>query len=184
MPASLKSLPVFHPGALPVSAVVSTDGIANLYSDHHRWLFAWLQRKLGCAHSAADLAQDTYERILVSGRLPQPGQSRAYLTQVAKGLMVDLYRRRHLEQSYLEALAALPEVTVPSPEERALVLETLVQIDAMLDGLPQKVRRAFLLSQLDGLGYAEIAREMGVSVSSVQKYMLRALQACYQALYD
>ncbi|WP_407058407.1 sigma factor [Zoogloea oleivorans] len=35
-----------------------------LYSDHHAWLFGWLRKKLGCAHNAADVAQDTFLRIM------------------------------------------------------------------------------------------------------------------------
>jgi len=45
------------------------------------------------------------------------------------------------------------------------------------------VRSAFLLSQLDGLGYAEIAVRLDVSMSSVQQYMKRAFAACYRFQY-
>ena len=38
----------------------------------------------------------------------------------------------------------------------------------MLDGLGPKVKQAFLLSQLEGLGYADIAVRLGVSISSVK----------------
>lgn len=64
-----------------------------------------------------------------------------------------------------------------------MVIETLLQIDAMLDSMPAKVREAFMLSQFEGLTYPQIAERLQVSVSSVQKYMIRAIQACYQVLY-
>ncbi|MNT22513.1 putative RNA polymerase sigma factor FecI [compost metagenome] len=48
----------------------------------------------------------------------------------------------------------------------------------MLDGLGPKIKQAFLLSQLEGLGYAEIAQRLGVSVSSVKKYMAKAAEHC------
>ena len=56
----------------------------------------------------------------------------------------------------------------PSPEERESQLETLQLLDSMLDGLNGKTREAFLLSQLDGLTYSEIAHKLGVSISSVK----------------
>lgn len=59
-----------------------------------------------------------------------------------------------------------------------MVLETLHEIDALLDGLPPKARSAFLLSQLEGLKYADIATRLGVSVSMVKKYMLQAMTHC------
>ncbi len=163
-------------------ACLPSDSIAELYRSHHGWLHGWLRRKLGCSHQAADLAQDTYLRLLVSGRLPAPAQSRAYLTQIAKGLVVDLHRRRQLEAAYLEALAQLPEPHMPSPETRALVVETVVRVDALLARLPGPVRETFLLSQFDGLTYGEIAARLSISLATVRKYMLKAAQACHAAL--
>lgn len=152
--------------------------IAGLYCDHHGWLHGWLRRKLGCTHQAADLAQDTFVRALLAPRLDELREPRAWLTTVAHGLMVNHLRRQDLERAYLEALAAQPVPHAPSPEERAMVLETLHEIDALLDGLPPKARSAFLLSQLEGLKYADIATRLGVSVSMVKKYMLQAMTHC------
>jgi RNA polymerase sigma-70 factor (ECF subfamily) len=153
-----------------------------LYRDHHGWLAGWLRRRLGCAHDAADLSHDTYERLLNSGRLPEAGQARAFLTQIAKGLVVDLYRRRALESAYLDALASLPEAHMPSAEARALALETLMAVDAALDALPARARQVFILSRFEGRTYSDIAQSLGVSVALVRKHMLRAAQACLAAL--
>jgi RNA polymerase sigma-70 factor (ECF subfamily) len=78
----------------------------------------------------------------------------------------------------------LPEPQTPCLETRAIILETLQKIDAMLDRMPGNVRTAFLLSQFEGLGYAQIAERLQVTVSSVQKYMTRAILACYQTAYE
>ncbi len=164
-----------HPEAPP-------DVVHALYSDHHGWLKQWLQRRLGNTSDAADFAQDTFIRILTA---PQPArvaasirEPRTYLATIARRVMVDHFRRRTLERTYLDALAAMPETCEVSPETRVLILETLFEIDAMLDGLGQKARQAFLLSQLEGLGYAEIGERLGVSVSSVKKYVARAVERC------
>ncbi len=149
-----------------------------LYRDHNGWLQGWLRRRLGDRERAADIAHDTFLRLLV-GSVAQPlREPRSFLATVAKRVMVDHLRRRSLEEAYLEALAHQPELQECSPEERLLMLETLLQLDAMLDGLGHKARQAFLLAQLDGLGYAEIAERLGVSVSSVTKYMARATEQC------
>ena len=159
--------------------------VRTLYREHHGWLQSWLRKKLGNAFDAADLAQDTFVRILgaPADTLEKAGdwplqEPRAYLTVVAKRLMANLYRRRSLEQAYLDALAAVPEPVAPSPEQQAIILETLQQIDAMLDGLSQPVRAAFLLSQLEGLGYAEIAVQLAVSERTVKRYMTEAMARC------
>ena len=165
-----------------MSAGDASQDLQTLYGNHHGWLQGWLRRRLGNAFDAADLAQDTFVRILVSGRMPDAGQSRAHLTQIAKGLVIDLHRRRVLEAAYLEALAHLPQTLAPSPEERALALEALLLLDAALAMLPAKVRETFMLSQLDGLTYSQIAHQLGLSVGAIRKYMLRAALACHAAL--
>jgi len=158
------------------------DPIAELYRNHHHWLRNWLQHKLSCADRAADFAHDTFLRILSSrtGALQEVREPRAFLTTIAHGLVVDFYRRRELERAWLESLAHLPEATAPSPEQQQLILEALMEVDRLLDGLSPKVRAAWLLSRLDGLGQAEIAAELGVSVSRVRQYLATAAKHCYQ----
>lgn len=158
--------------------------VDTLYTDHHGWLQSWLRRRLGNAFDAADLAHDTYVRVIASGRTPPPEQSRAHLMQIAKGLVIDQHRRRLIEQAYLEALAQRPEALEPSPEARAVVLESLMRIDAALDRLAPKVRETFLLSQFDGLTYSAIAARQGIAMATVRKHMLKAAQACFDALRD
>lgn len=155
----------------------------DLYRDHHGWLNGWLRKRLGDRERAADIAQDTFLRLLVTRRLPELGEGRRYLAQIARNLVIDQWRRQRIEQAYLANLAALPEPEMPSLETRAMIIETLLQIDSMLDAMPAKVREAFLLSQFEGLTYPQIAERLQVSVSSVQKYMQRAISACYQVLY-
>lgn len=156
---------------------------ATLYASHHGWLRGWLRRRLGNAVDAADLAHDTYVRILRSGRVPEADHARQLLTTIANGLVIDLYRRRQIEAAYLAAIAALPVARSPSEEERALAIEALAEIDAILQALPARVRTAWLLCKLDGLSYREIAGRLGVSVSSVEKYIATALVACYQVVH-
>lgn len=133
---------------------------------------------MGNQFDAADLAQDTFMRVLLSGDVDKLHEPRAFLTTVASGLVSNFYRRKKLEQAYLDALMQLPEAVMPSPEVKAMMLETLVEIDGLLEGLSYNVRKAFLLSQLDGLSQAEIALELGVSISTVKRYIVQAIQQC------
>lgn len=156
--------------------------ISTLYTDHHRWLHGWLRKKLGDAHQAADLAHDTFVRLLAREEPVDAREPRAFLTTVAQRVLFNHYRRQKLERAYLDALALAPQAVAMSPEDRAILLETLVEIDAMLDGLPTLVKRAFLLSQLDGLKHADIAQELGLSVTTVKRYLVKAGVQCYFAV--
>jgi len=150
-----------------------------LYRDHHGWLESWLRRRMGNAWDAADLSQDTFLRVLSSSQqIADLQEPRAYLLTVGKRLLSNFYARRSLEHAYLAALAQLPEEHVPSPEQRWLLLETLQALDELLDGLSAVVRRAFLLSQLEGLGYREIADRLRVSERTIKRYMAQAYEHC------
>ncbi|GLO59131.1 RNA polymerase sigma factor [Pseudomonas putida] len=157
--------------------------VGALYRDHRSWLLAWLQRSMACRQRAEDLSQDTFVRLLGRDRLETPREPRAFLAAVAKGLMFDHFRRTALEQAYLAELALLPEAEHPSPETQHLILEDLKAIDRLLGKLSSKARAAFLYNRLDGMGHAEIAERLGVSVSRVRQYIAQGLRQCYVALY-
>lgn len=152
--------------------------LQTFYIDHHGWLTGWLRRKLGCAEQAADFAHDTFIRIMASRNVAAIDEPRAYLTRVAKGILINWYQRQALERAYLDALALLPEQEAPSPEHHHLILETLHEVDMLLDELPPLVKRAFLLSQIEGLKYEEIAERIDVSLITVKRYMKRAFLHC------
>lgn len=169
------STPTLHPN---IHDAALQQDVESLYTGHHRWLRSWLRRQLHCSESAADLAQDTFMRVIAARNASQILEPRVYLATVARRVMVDYFRRSALERAYLEAIAGMPEPVQISVEERTIVIETLCEIDAMLDALGEKPRQAFLMSQLDGLTYQEIAERMNLSVSSIKKYMARAIEHC------
>lgn len=156
-----------------------TDTVTRIYREHHGWLSVWLRKKLGNSFDAADLAHDTFVRLMAARvRAGGGDEPRALLTHIAKGLVVDHWRRRALEDAYQSAAAQLPPREVPSPEVRALILETLYAIDATLRTLPARTRAIFLASQFDGMNYAEIARAQRASLATVKRHMQKALTAC------
>lgn len=160
---------------------LTNAALTQLYREHHSWLLAWLQNQLACRLQAEDFAHDTFTRIIAGRDVHSIREPRAYLTTIAKGLLANHWRHTAIAQAYWQAIAATPEQFAPSPEHHAVILATLQELDAILDQLPGKVRRAFLLSQLDGLGYADIGRRLGVSERTVKKYMAQAMLHCLTA---
>ncbi|WBL66029.1 sigma-70 family RNA polymerase sigma factor [Thauera sp. WB-2] len=161
------------------SAYASSSSVELVYRDNHNWLQGWLRRRLGNASEAADLAHDTFIRLL---RSPQQFDSqpaaRAYLRVVANGLCIDLWRHREIERAWLDTLAVLPEAQAPSPEDQHIVLQALREIDTMLRSLSAKAARAFVLSAACGMTHQEIACELGVSSRTVRTYITQAMLHC------
>jgi len=150
----------------------------HLFVDHQPWLLGRLRQRLYDRAHAEDIASETFVRVIGERGMTGVREPRAFLTTVAKRVLYEFWRRRDLEQAYVEACAQLPEALTPSPEDRALVLESLGQVVQALQGLSKRAREAFLMSQLDGLGYAEIGERLGISASMVRKYMVQGWRAC------
>ncbi|MHC6224075.1 sigma-70 family RNA polymerase sigma factor [Pseudomonas sp. X10] len=162
-----------------------SDYVGGLFRSHYPWLCARLRRHLGSGSgNAEDIAADTFVQLLSAPGVVPIRQPRALLTTIAQRLMYQLWRRRDLERAYLEALQADEERLAPSPEQLAQMIEALQAIDTLLDGLPAKVKATFLLSQLNGLTYPQIARELGISQRSVSDYMAKAINRCLKASLD
>lgn len=163
-----------------MSGPTAAESIAlqQLYRRHQPWLTGWLQRRMGCGASAADLAQDTFIKVLLARQANHVCEPRAFLTAIARRLLSNHYRRQRVERAYLEALTALPEHVVPSEEMRALALETLLELDRRLASVPRRARQVFVLSQLEGCSHAEIASKLGISIASVKRDLTRAAFCC------
>ncbi|MBD8492463.1 sigma-70 family RNA polymerase sigma factor [Pseudomonas syringae] len=167
---------------MPTAQPAVYPTVEGLYQAHHSWLTTWLRRRLGCPDHAADLAQDTFVKVLLARDTPQLIEPRAFLTTIAKRVLSNHYRRQDLERAWYQALAELPESVAPSEEDRAIIFETLVELDRLLDGLPMPVKRAFVLSQVDGLSHGEIAAQLGISIATVKRHLNKAALRCYFAL--
>lgn len=158
---------------------------ASFYRQHHAWLNRFISRQLSCEHTAEDLTQDSFIRLIArQENLQQIDSPKAYLTTIAKGLLANHWRRQDIEKAYLEALQGQPECVSASAEEQVEVIETLVRLDAMLTGLPPKARQAFLMSRLQNMRYQEIAEQLEVSERMVKKYVAQALLKCAQCQQD
>ena len=145
--------------------------VNTLYAEYHGWLHGVLRRRLGNADDAADLAHDAFVRLLTSPRPLDHHGARAYLSRMARGLCVDLWRRREVERAWLETLANRPLDAVPSAERQTAALQALVR-------LPAPVAEAFIQSMVHGRSAKEVAADMGVSDRTVRNYLSRAMLAC------
>ena len=155
-----------------------TAAVQRIYEQHHSWLHGWLKHRLSNACDAADVAHDTFVRILGAANATQIREPRDYLATVARGLVIDRYRRRAIERAYEQAMAARPQDTVISEEDKALIIETLWAVDKALDDLGPRTKGIFMMSQVEGLTYQQIALQLDVSLTTVKKHMIRAFTEC------
>jgi RNA polymerase sigma factor (sigma-70 family) len=150
----------------------------EVYQQHHDWLQGWLRKKTGNSWDAADIAHDTFVRVMDKDKLQLGTEPRALLVHIAKGLVIDRWRHQQVEHAYHETLAQLSAELWPSVEEQQLLLESLQQVDRLLQSMPGQTRAIFLLAQLDGLTYQQIAEQLDISLITVKRHMRKAYLEC------
>ena len=153
--------------------------LSHVYQTHQTTLLSWFKHKLQHHHQSEDLSQEVFYRALKSNYcFTSIKEPQAWLMGIAKHVIIDHWRRQHIERLYLEALAHLPEEFYPSAEHEVCIRETLYQVHVMLEKLPQRTAQVFLLSQLDGLTYYAIAEKLDISEATVKRDMKQAFLAC------
>ncbi len=153
--------------------------LSHVYQTHQTTLLSWFKHKLQHHHQSEDLSQEVFYRALKSNYcFTSIKEPQAWLMGIAKHVIIDHWRRQHIERLYLEALAHLPEEFYPSAEHEVYIRETLYQVHVMLEKLPQRTAQVFLLSQLDGLTYYAIAEKLNISEATVKRDMKQAFLAC------
>jgi len=136
---------------------------------------------------AHDLAQEAMLRVHKFQQSQTLDNTRAFLFKTANNLAIDQIRRKHLHDKYLRSEMPADQEEdnyqfAPSPERTAAAKQELDIIYAVVDKMPTKVKRAFLLNRDRDLSYSEIAKEMGVSNSMIEKYITEALKVLRQQI--
>ncbi|VFR16742.1 FIG006045: Sigma factor, ECF subfamily [plant metagenome] len=153
-------------------------------SEYYQDLLRFCRRLTRDIDAARDAVQETYARFLALQQqggqaVRQPG---ALLRRIARNLLVDEHRRANLRlHADLDGLAEEEQPMAPAasqPEQAACSSQAVTAYLDAIAALPPRCREAFLLHVLDGLPQAEIARRMGVSVSMVEKHLVRGMVAC------
>lgn len=159
----------------------NTQAIESLYREHSAWLKRWLGRQRWSSCSVEDVTADVFLALLNMPDLAAVREPRAMMTTIARRLIYKARRRDDLLTAYQAELAENSSPLAISAEEQLITLQALAAIEEMLADLSPKARAAFLMSQLDGARYADIAAELKVSVSMVRKYVAQGLKAAYRS---
>jgi len=146
-------------------------------------LIRYFTKRTGSPAAAEDIVQEIYLKI-TSAPLPDHIQSpEAYLYRTGSNLMLDRLKadRRRLERDRdweraRRAGARADRDAAAAPDDLLAAQQHLEQLRALLDELPPAVARAFRLHRLEGLTQGEVADRMGLSRSSVEKYIMTAVR--------
>ncbi|MCK9607669.1 MAG: RNA polymerase sigma factor [Methylomonas sp.] len=147
---------------------------------HHQMeLRQFLDRKVNCRETAADLLQDTYVRIAQL----EPGDEilnpRAFLYRVAGNLAFDHLRRQHRWAQWEDAEALSEDCLClqPQPDVVLAGCEKLQRFQHLLLALPSQHRRMFVRCRIEGQSYRQIADQEHISPRRVERVVQQTLKS-------
>lgn len=156
---------------------VGDDALAALSQRARPALLRYFQRRGLSAPDAEDAAQDVFLRLSRRPDVAMAAHGEAYLFETAASVAVDRHRRARARQegrhtAYDEALHAVPDHAVDRIVEGRQELSRLIDC---LRQLPERTRHVVMLARLERLTHVEIARRLGVSVSTVERRLVRGM---------
>ncbi|MFZ2525224.1 MAG: RNA polymerase sigma factor [Candidatus Ferrigenium altingense] len=155
------------------TSMIQRPELAALYRQHAAGLKAFLKAKIGCPESAAELAQETFLRLLEQKQAPHNPVGFTY--QIARNLAIDAGRQKsHVFASEANCLDDCIS-NDPCLESSAYQRQRLRLVEEAVAELPPQCRRVFLLHRFGGLSQIEVAGQLGISRQMVEKHVAKAL---------
>ena len=162
----------------------------ELLEQHEREIYAYALRLTGDASQAEDLVQDTMLKAYRSWRQYRPGtNAKGWLLTILRNTFINDYRRRKhepiamdLETVESHALDRSIEEVDPEGSFFSQIVDDKV-LDA-IDALPEEFREVLVLSDVEGMRYAEIAETLRIPVGTVKSRLFRARRQLQADLYS
>jgi RNA polymerase sigma-70 factor (ECF subfamily) len=127
-----------------------------------------------------DLVHDTLIRAITTQNWREVSRPWAFLRSIARNLLIDSLRRQKVVTIELtgewDSNAFADDA--PGPEAELLARDELKRLAEAIEGLPPQQRKVFVMRKVQDLNIPTIADRLGLSVSTVEKHLVRALRAC------
>jgi RNA polymerase sigma factor (sigma-70 family) len=159
------------------------SGLMRAFLENHHELTRFLSRRLRCLFTARDLTQEVYLRLAAAGGDDAIANPRALLFRIAANLATDHVRVESRRSELMQDAHDLLWVQADeiSPERQVFAREDLARMAAALERLPVRTRHIFYLNRFEGETQRDIALRLGISRTSVEKHMRRALNCVAEA---
>lgn len=165
---------VMPPEPLPIIPAADNH---TLLAELRPALIAYFYRRCRSEAEAEDLAQDVLLRALQHAQWQSVEEAKGYIFRIAANRWRDRGRRKlthgvELEWDDERTQVAAEEITV----ERVLSSqEELRRFSAALQDLGERTRDVFVMCRFENLKHAEVGELLGISVSAVEKHLVKAL---------
>ncbi|WP_228765868.1 sigma-70 family RNA polymerase sigma factor [Sphingopyxis solisilvae] len=156
---------------------------ARLPAEHAR-LLRYFNRRVG-RDAAPDLVQEVFARMFGSGALDRIDNPPAYLTRIARNLLIDRARHKRRDCTIFFPLDENRDAASRAEQTWRIEAADLLRLYRQAArAMPRKTRRVFVMHRLRRMTYKQIAEQVGISIATVEYHMMRALVLCRAAVAE
>ena len=139
---------------------------------------AWLRRASVRPSEADDIVQEAYSRIVRLENFEHIANPKAYFLEVARNVLFENLRRSRIIRIDTIAEMDLPIITDDSPDQERVAIgkDEITRLRRLIDELPDRCRKMFVLRKIEGLSQKQIAERLGVTVNTVETQVGRGLR--------
>jgi RNA polymerase sigma-70 factor (family 1) len=150
----------------------------NLYRKYSARIYRFAFSLLKLPEEAENIVQDVFLKLWVNREKIDKGSSiRYYVFSIAYHSSITVIRKKLKETDYVAELIRQQGLEQDSGSLQMEYQELEQKLNAVIDALPARQKEVYLLHRVEGLKYAEIAEQLGLSVNTIENHMARALSA-------
>ncbi len=176
------------------TAAIAVD---RAYRTERKRIFDFIRRRVGTEEDAEDILQDVFYQLMTNYTVAEPIENlAAWLFTVARNKITDWYRKRKPEP--LASVAdddggdvllaeALPADPSQNPDELLMRRAVWEELEEALDELPPEQRDVFMMHEIEGRSFKEIAEITGAPINTLlsrKRYAVLFLRERLQELYS
>ncbi|PHS15908.1 MAG: RNA polymerase subunit sigma-70 [Kangiella sp.] len=149
---------------------------------------AWIASRIVPPHEIEDIVQETYVRVCQFRTTGEVREPRALLLKTAKNIALDHVKRAEwrLNSSY-EDESIISENdkhdSTSDPFNQVASDQEFGQFCEIVRELPQQCKKVFILKKVYGYSQREVAKELGISESTVEKHIAKGMKHCGKAMW-
>lgn len=164
-----------------------------IFSSKRAYFVRVIARRLRNADIAEEIVQEAFLQVAAAEKTQRIENPEGYLMRTAINLSTDWLRqessRRRREKDWSDVAYALDgggeaASLAPSPAQTAIARDEYRRLEAAFSQLTPQVRTAFTLHKVEGLSHLETAAHMGLSRSTVEKHIMKAMRFLIDEMND
>jgi len=144
---------------------------------------AWLRRASVKPNEIDDIVQEGYSRIASIESFRHITNPRAYFVEIVRNILFEQVRRSRIVR--IDTVAELDALKItddgPDQERTMIAKDELVRLKRLIDELPERCKRIFVLRKIDGMSQKQIAERLGITENTVETQVGRGLRLILNA---